>query len=1017
MNYKQIKSQGRWEGWLMTTRGLLLHWLGAVVTLTICSPSSVMAHNVDFHSSSSGSLYCWSLAGTGNEVIMAIRITNTSSDNLAVKLHAGTVFSRLSSSVQRMWVALLDGGRITLPSERFHREDQERVLGLLEERVAVNAGMPVSAHESIHGDPSRHQDAPRIITRWIIWCFGVFPSVIFAYGVKRLRWARHSVFRRMALITGLALASHVSIFVFIFRCGYTPGFFFWSMFFVASLFALLAFISSIRRVAQNPSDHAAHQKGEHGNGSAFLQVNEAEMALISAIQSNRPNEVRAVVMAGASVDTHWPSGETPLHKAAHQGQVAIVKVLLECGANPNLPTNRGHLPLHDALANVNTPVEQRVEMARLLVARGADPNALDWGRPALHFSLDSPKLVETMLALGADVNIASEYHELAAPRKGQHFEYQENALRWYCKLIVPAPAANHECVIKTLLAAGADPLQPNSEGYTAWDFVNNFLMKGPVNAQVPGSLGAIFRKRRERYIQSRIKEFEKLADLFRPIVESAKYDLFVSYAEGSGWGEFFRGRLEKTGKRIWYSELLKRTLPHYEEVMRAHINHAPAAVVFLSPDHFMADNRLKKERGRELQALLDRFSSRPEKLLLLSTGETVLQIINQHPELKGFEVFQLNETSMNDLWQRINCLSPLPPSCQQNIFYDLLNIKDHVYDCFISYRSVSVNTVRFLAEQLVARGVKPWFAEWEILVSGRRGFQESINQGLATSRTALCCTNSGYAASEYCRIEAMQVLDVPGKEHRNILELRMPAEANAISNALLSHGSKSVVVAESDLQDTWRQCCEFLGVKSDDLPERESGGQTVLLEMDDRPFTINISSEWSVMNFDMQRGLGNVAIAGFTRKIGSICLECVLNAGPWAISLLEDCQSDDRAMFEAITATLRGWNRAGKVFYPKGVHVVHVPALHTATQRVGHPAFTYLDPDRDDYGGREVPIEKCVWHRKYSIRVTPPHMPSEMEFCFDFDMRGVAHDDFATFCRYAYMMDDLVRGLKFGGAN
>lgn len=80
---------------------------------------------------------------------------------------------------------------------------------------------------------------------------------------------------------------------------------------------------------------------------------------------------------------------------------------------------------------------------------------------------------------------------------------------------------------------------------------------------------------------------------------------------------------------------------------------------------------------------------------------------------------------------------------------------------------------------------------------------------------------------------------------------------------------------------------------------------------------------------------------------------------------------------------------------------------------VAHPAFTYLDTGREDDKGKDVPIENCTWHRKYSIWVTPPHMPSDMEFCFDFDMKGVKHDDFATFCRYAYLMDDLVRGLRF----
>lgn len=403
----------------------------------------------------------------------------------------------------------------------------------------------------------------------------------------------------------------------------------------------------------------------------------------------------------------------------------------------------------------------------------------------------------------------------------------------------------------------------------------------------------------------------------------------------------------------------------------------------------------------------------PDKLLLVSTGDTVKHLIDQHPDLKLYDIFQLNETCVFDLWQRINRLSSLPSPCRQSVFFDLLQVQEQPYDCFISYRTASVNTVRFFAEQLIARGAKPWFAEWEILVSGRRGFQEAINHGLASSRTALCCTNAGYSASEYCRIEAMQVLDVPGKEHRNILELRMPAEPNAISTALQQKGSDAVSVDEQTLGETWSQCCEFLGIPNETLPRRETGGHIVRLNVAETQFHINIDDRWSVNEYIkpvVPIKLGNIISAGFTREIGTVCLECILIVGPVTIVFPE---GDDRAMFEALIDGMRMMNRMGKILYTKGVHVVHVPALHNTSQLYAHPAITYLDPDRDDYDGRQVPIEKCVWHRKYSIQVTPPHMPSPMEFVFDFDMRNVAHDDFVTFCRHAYMMDDLVRGLGF----
>ncbi len=736
---------------------------------------------------------------------------------------------------------------------------------------------------------------------------------------------------------------------------------------------------------------------------------------------NRTETVRLLLEHGAKFSVHFGDRNetTTLLHAAMKGYSDVCRLLLEAGADPNQRNGRGHLALTEMIGNPKLTVEKRIEIAALLLKHGADARQLDWGRPALHYAVQSARLVSLLLEYGADINQPSEYHELSAPRPRQKFEYQENALRWFFKMIVPAPLPNRHDIIKTLLEAGADPLQPNSEGYTAWDFVNNLITKGLI-LQPPTGISDMadqaMRADFETYTKAVRADFEAYAKCLKPIVLEARFDVFLSYAEGSGWGEFYRGRLENTGKRIWYSDLLKRNLPHYEDVMRAHIAQAPAAVVFLSPDHFFADTCMTKERAREFHSLLERFSPMSDKLLLVSTSETVFHLVNQHPVLKPFDLFQLDERNVNDLWRRINQLSSLPLSCQQNVFFDLLNMQEQTYDCFISYRSASVHTVRFLAEQLVARGVKTWFAEWEILVSGRRGFQEPINRGLAASKTVLCCTNTGYAASEYCRIEAMQVLDVPGKEYRNILELRMPAESNAISTALQQKGSGAVIVKDQSLDETWYKYCKFLGIQNETLPKRETGGNTVRISVAESYFYMNINERWSVNEINTRMEYGNIISTSFTRKIGNVSLECVLIIGShlqFDIGWTE--KFDNRAMFESIIASIPRWTTdSEKIIYPRGVHVIHVPALQLSSQLIAHTAITYLDSDRDDYfDAYDVPIEKCVWHRKYIILVPPPYMPSAMEFCFDFDMRGVAHDDFATFCRYAYMMDDLVRGLGF----
>ncbi len=729
-------------------------------------------------------------------------------------------------------------------------------------------------------------------------------------------------------------------------------------------------------------------------------------AFFKGLLENDLKLVKQGIQMGVDVNMLLGDGgeTTPLVFSAHKGNYDVCRELLEAGATPNQRNKRGHLALCEVLANTSLSVSDRIKVATLLLEQGADPNGLDWGRPAIQFALESEQFASLLLAHGANVNQVSEYHELAGPRPGENFQYHENAIRYACKIGAMPD------VTQVLLAAGADPLVPNSEGDTAWDFVNNFLQKAPNEPISNGREGA----EKRMALQARVALYEETVKLLKPVVMAARFNLFVSYDKGSGWGEFFRGRLERVGRRIWSSDLLKRRLPYYEEVLEAHVANAHAAVLFLSPMHFDTGQG-DKERRRELDALLRRFSSMPDKLLVVTTSDETTDLLASHSELRTFPSFHLAPGAVNEMWVMIESLCGAAGSAG-DIFADLREITKPACDCFVSYRTVSVQTVRFIAEQLVARGAKLWFAEWEIMVSGRRDFQESINHGIASSSKVICCTNSGYAQSEYCQIEAMQVLDVPGKESRHILDLRIPDEPNAVSEALQKHGSESVVHDEQTMLKTWESCCRFLGVQDSNLPERANYRTPRHFEVAGTPFHMAMDAKWEVRPVGKQIRGGNTVIAFFSQNVGSVTLEGELVVGPWAISLPGQADINDREMFEAIISTIREWNRHGKILYPRGVHVVHVPALHDSRRLIAHPAFTYLDPGTqsgEQDKGLKVPLSDCTWHRKYCIRVAPPHMPSEMEFCFDFDMRGVAHDDFATFCRYAYLMDDLVRWLGF----
>lgn len=61
-------------------------------------------------------------------------------------------------------------------------------------------------------------------------------------------------------------------------------------------------------------------------------------------------------------------GNTPLDTAAVRGSLEEVQALLEGGADPNIPCEKGATPLHDAVG------QGHIEVVRLLLKSGASPD-------------------------------------------------------------------------------------------------------------------------------------------------------------------------------------------------------------------------------------------------------------------------------------------------------------------------------------------------------------------------------------------------------------------------------------------------------------------------------------------------------------------------------------------------------------------------------------------------------------------------------------------------------------------
>jgi ankyrin repeat protein len=187
-------------------------------------------------------------------------------------------------------------------------------------------------------------------------------------------------------------------------------------------------------------------------------------ALHTAAREGRLAVAQVLVEAGCPVDLATPvCHETPLHAAALNGNTAMVKWLLEKGADPkrrlagNISLQSGWTPLHSAAQR------GALEVAGLLMAKGVSPadvcDAAGYRRTALHLAVlkGSLPVVKSMLAQPAYQNPAARKQLLAQP------DSQGNTA---LHLAVSRDAKASTEMVKLLLESGAPPDAINTSNLT-----------------------------------------------------------------------------------------------------------------------------------------------------------------------------------------------------------------------------------------------------------------------------------------------------------------------------------------------------------------------------------------------------------------------------------------------------------------------------------------------------------------------------------------------------------------------
>lgn len=211
----------------------------------------------------------------------------------------------------------------------------------------------------------------------------------------------------------------------------------------------------------------------HYSADANKDSKNDESAVVYAAKTSKdPDILQELIDWGGNVNVKSQHGSTPLEEACRHKKVEIVDILLQNGADPNLPG--GEYPISLATGSV--------ECLKLLLAAGADIR-LHKGLIELATFNKSIEAIQILLDHGADIN----------EKAGDHFLPTTTAIR-----------DNHPEILQFLLKNGADPnkkgegVHPIIMAITHPEMIEDLILTGADLSQCSEALEyAVYRMAKE----------------------------------------------------------------------------------------------------------------------------------------------------------------------------------------------------------------------------------------------------------------------------------------------------------------------------------------------------------------------------------------------------------------------------------------------------------------------------------------------------------------------------------------